>query len=90
MSTEKDKAFEVICPCCQATLWVDPSARSVVKSEKAARKKASLDELLLKVKKKQEGFETKFQATAEIEKQKRQKAKEKFEKAFDHLDETDK
>jgi len=90
MSNDQEKAFEVTCPCCQATLWVDPLARSVVKSEKAARKKASLDDLLLKEKQKKEAFESKFEATAEIEKQKRQKAKEKFEKAFDKLDETDK
>ena len=89
MSNDREKTFEVTCPCCQATLWVDPSARSVIKSEKAARKKASLDDLLLKEKKKQEGFESKFEATAEIEQQKRQKAKEKFEKAFDKLDESD-
>jgi len=89
MSNDREKTFEVTCPCCQTTLWVDPSARSVIKSEKAARKKASLDDLLLKEKKKQEGFESKFEATAEIEKQKRQKAKEKFEKAFDKLDEPD-
>ncbi len=89
MSNDREKTFEVTCPCCQATLWVDPLARSVIKSEKAARKKASLDDLLLREKKKKEAFETKFEATAEIEKQKRQKAKEKFEKAFDKLDETD-
>ncbi len=89
MSNDREKTFEVTCPCCQATLWVDPLARSVIKSEKAARKKESLDDLLLKEKKKKEGFESKFEATAEIEKQKRQKAKEKFEKAFGKLDETD-
>jgi len=89
MSNDREKTFEVTCPCCQAILWVDPLARSVIKSEKAARKKESLDDLLLKEKKKQEAFETKFEATAEIEKQKRQKAKEKFEKAFDKRDETD-
>jgi hypothetical protein len=89
MSTDQEKVFEVICPCCQATLWVDPSAQSVIKSEKGAKKKASLDDLLLKEKKKKEGFEHKFEATAEIEKQKRQKAKEKFAKAFGDLDKTD-
>lgn len=86
MSADDEKVFEVTCPCCQCTLWVDPAARSVIKSEKAAKKKASLDDLLLKEKQKQEGFAHKFEATAEIEKQKRQKAKEKFEKAFDKAD----
>jgi len=89
MSNDREKTFEVTCPCCQAILWVDALARSVIKSEKAARKKESLDDLLLKEKKKKEAFESKFEATAEIERQKRQKAKEKFEKAFDKLDETD-
>jgi len=87
MSPEKGKVIEVACPCCRAVLWVEASTGSVVKSEKAAKKKESFDELLLKEKKKKEGFETKFEATADLEKQKLAKAKEKFEKALGKLDE---
>lgn len=80
---KKTGVFEVVCPCCQSVLWIDAAAREVVKTERhAAKKKGSLDELLEKEKKRKEGFDQKFEATAELEKQKRQKAEEKFAKAF--------
>jgi hypothetical protein len=88
MSQEPEKIREVVCPCCQATLWIEAETGRLIKSEKAAvgKKKESLDDLLLKEKKKKEGFATKFESTAEIEKQKREKAQEAFEKAFGKVD----
>jgi len=74
----------VTCPCCQSVLWVEAATGSVMKSERVAKKKESLDGLLLK--EKEEGFETKFEATADLEKQKLAKAEEKFEKTFEKLD----
>jgi uncharacterized protein YbaR (Trm112 family) len=82
MSQDKGKVLEVVCPCCRTVLWVDAEKGGVLKSEKAAKKKESLDDLLLKEKKKVEGFATKFEATADLERQKREKAKEAFEKAL--------
>jgi hypothetical protein len=89
MSTEKGKVHEVVCPCCQAVLWVEASTGGILKSERTAKKKESLDDLLLKEKKKKEGFATKFEATAELEKRKHQKAREKFEKAFGKLEDSE-
>jgi hypothetical protein len=88
MSQEHQKVHEVVCPCCQATLWVEAGTGRLVKSERAAaaRKKESLDDLLVREKKKQEGFATKFESTAEVEKQKREKAAEKFAAAFNKPD----
>jgi uncharacterized Zn finger protein (UPF0148 family) len=88
MSQEHEKVHEVVCPCCQATLWVEAETGRLVKSERAAsaRKKESLDDLLIREKKKQEGFATKFESTAEVEKQKREKAAEKFAAAFNKPD----
>jgi hypothetical protein len=86
MSADEKKVIEVICPCCQTILWVDPAAGSVVRFEKPPKKKESLDDLLFKEKKKKEGFATKFEATADLEKQKLQRAKEKFEKEIGKLD----
>jgi uncharacterized Zn finger protein (UPF0148 family) len=88
MSQEHEKVHEVVCPCCQATLWVEVETGRLVKSERAAaaRKKESLDDLLLREKKKQEGFATKFESTAEVEKQKREKAAERFAAAFNKSD----
>ena len=91
MSEEKKKdVFEVVCPCCQSVLWVDAAGRQVVKSEKhTARKKGSLDDLLEKEKKRKEAFGDKFEATAELERQKKEKAREAFEKAIGRAGEDD-
>ena len=85
MSEGKTQAgvFEVVCPCCQSVLWVDGVSREIVKTERhAAKKKGSLDDLLEKEKKRRDEFERKFEATAELERQKKEKAKETFEKAL--------
>ncbi len=80
---DKKQVFEVICPCCRASLWVDAVSRSVVKSEKGAGKeKSSLDDLLSREKQRREGFERKFEATAEMEKRKQDQARVKFEQAL--------
>lgn len=86
---KKSDIFEILCPCCHSALWIDPVTREVIQFEKGQRKKGSLEELLLKEKKKKAGFERKFQATAELEKKRRQKVKEKFEKAFTKIDQED-
>jgi hypothetical protein len=92
MSEDKKKTdvFEVICPCCKSVIWVDGITQEIVKTEKkAARKKDSLDELLLKEKKRKDEFDRKFEATAELERQKKEKAKEIFEKALGKVDKDD-
>ncbi|MGD0782186.1 MAG: hypothetical protein ABSA30_04910, partial [Candidatus Aminicenantales bacterium] len=81
------KVFEIVCPHCQTVIWVDGENRRVLKAEKAAKKKESLDELLLKEKQKKDGLATKFEATAALEQEKLKKAREKFEKAFGKEDE---
>lgn len=88
--SEKSQVFEVVCPHCHSTIWVDAATRSVIRSEKgAAKPKSSLDELLDKEHKRRSEFEQKFEATAELEKQKKEKAKEMFEKALADRDRGD-
>jgi hypothetical protein len=89
MTQRKKRAgvFQVICPCCQSVLWVDGLSREIIKTEKhAAKKKGSLDDLLEREKKRQDEFGRKFEATVELERQKKEKAKEAFEKALSKLD----
>jgi len=87
---EKGKVFQIVCPCCESLLWVDAVTREVIQMEKrGGKKKESLDELLLKEKKRTEEFERKFEATAELEKKKLEKAKEKFKKALSNFDKGD-
>ncbi len=83
---KESHVFQVECSCCRAKLWIDPVTKEVLKSEKAMKKKGSLDDLLLKEKKKKEEVDRRFTATAELAKEKQKLAKEKFEKAFTNLD----
>jgi adenine-specific DNA methylase len=82
MSESDDKVFEIACPHCGTVIWVDGENRGVLRSERTARKKDSFDDLLVREKKKIEGMATKFEATASLEKQKKDKAQEAFAKAF--------
>ena len=86
----KDKkesyVFQVECSCCHSKLWIDSVTKKVLKSEKTKKKKGSLDDLLLIEKKKKEEVDRKFAATAELAKERKKMAKEKFEKAFTNLE----
>jgi hypothetical protein len=79
---EKKHVFKVECPNCRCALWIDPITQEVIKAEKSKKEKGSLDELLLKEKKKKEEFERKFEATSELQKEKQRKAREIFERAL--------
>jgi hypothetical protein len=89
MDAEQGKVFEVVCPCCRSVVWVDATTGGIVKSERAAKKKESLDDLLIKEKKKKDGFATKFEATADLERKKRELAQEKFARAFGNVDQNE-
>ena len=81
--SDDPKVFDIACPHCRTVLWVDIVTKKVIRAEKGgAKAKSSLDELLEKEHKRRSEFEQKFEATAELEKQKKEKAKEKFEKAL--------
>ncbi len=84
---EKDKAgiFQVNCPGCNMVLWIDPDTREVIKSERPAKKKGSLDDLLLKEKKKKDETDQRFTSTAELVEKKRKVAQDKFAQVFDKL-----
>lgn len=90
MNHEKDQdgdhVFQAECPSCHALLWVDPQSQAVIRFEKAKKPKESLDELLKREKKKKDEFDRKFEATAEMEKERWKKAQEKFKQALSDLD----
>jgi hypothetical protein len=91
MTAEKEnkRVFRIQCPGCQKVLWVDSVTQEVIRTEKGKRKKGSLDDLLVREKKKREGFERKFEATSEMQKERKEKARELFEKALNKIDEED-
>ena len=86
---EKEQVFQILCPSCQSILWIDPVNQEVIQIEKKGGKKKSLEELLLKEKKKKREFERKFEATAELQKKRREKAEEGFKKALTEVDKED-
>jgi hypothetical protein len=89
-SREKKQVFQIICPICQSLLWVDSSTEEVIQFEKkGGKRKKSLDELLVKEKKRKDEFGKKFEATAELEREKKKKAKEKFEKVLIEIEKED-
>ena len=86
MNEKKSRVFHVSCPVCRSVLWIDPVSQKVVKSEKSAKKKGSLDDLLEKEKKRRSEFDRKFEATAELEREKKKKAQEKFAEVLTKID----
>lgn len=80
---DETHVFSVVCPCCEATLWIDGETRTVLRSEKAKKKKGSLDDLLVKEHKRQGEFDRKFDASFELQKEKHSKADELFKKALE-------
>ncbi len=86
MNEKKTSVIHVSCPVCRSVLWIDPVSQGVVKSEKAKKKKGSLDDLLEKEKKRKSEFDRKFEATAELEREKKKKAQEQFAKVFTKIE----
>ena len=86
---QDSQIFQVLCPCCQSLLWIDSVDPKVLKFERQKKDRGSLDDLLVKEKKRKDGFERKFEATAELEKERLKKAKEKYAKALDAVDDED-
>jgi phage FluMu protein Com len=85
----KEDVIQVVCPHCRTVLWIDSKTEEVIKTEKAGKEKKSLDDLLLKEKKRQEEFGRKFELTAELEKKKHEKAEELFRKGLSKTDKDD-
>jgi hypothetical protein len=86
MNKKELTVFHVSCPVCRSVLWIDPVSQKVVKSEKSKKKKGTLDELLEKEKKRKSEFDRKFEATAELEREKKKKAQKKFAEVLTKID----
>lgn len=89
MNEESAKIIRLSCPCCQAQLWIDPGLEAAIKFERPKKAKSSLDELLFKEKKKKEEADRKFASTAELARQKKKAAQERFAKAIGDLKKQD-
>ena len=86
MKDQKEDIIPVHCPCCRTQLWIDTKSGEIIKSEKAAKEKSSLDDLMAREKQKQAGMDQRFASTAELARKKKEEAQDKFNKAFGSLD----
>ena len=77
--------FDVLCPCCNARLKVDPELKAVVAHEapKTPRKFSSVDDALGALKGQDEEREKKFAASIEAEKSKKDVLNRKFAELFE-------
>ena len=77
--------FELLCPCCNARLKIDPDLKAVIHHEapKTPRKFASVDDALGALKGQDEEREKKFAASIEAEKSKKDVLNKKFTELFE-------
>ena len=77
--------FDVLCPCCNARLKIDPQLKAVVAHEapKTPRKFSSVDDALGALKGQDEEREKKFAASVEAEKSKKDVLNRKFQELFE-------
>ena len=77
--------FEVLCPCCNARLKVDPELKAIIDHEapKTPRKYASVDDAIGALKGADEEREKRFAASIEAEKSKKDVLNKKFAELFE-------
>ena len=87
---EKTISFEVICPCCQATLQVDPELHAVLTCQEAEkpRELKDIESGLEKLKEDKARREETFQKSVEAEKTGSALRSKKFDELFKKAKET--
>jgi hypothetical protein len=77
--------FELVCPCCNARLKIDPELKAVIHFEapKTPRKFSSVDDALGALKGEDVEREKKFAASIEAEKSKKDVLNKKFAELFE-------
>jgi hypothetical protein len=77
--------FELLCPCCNARLKIDPELRAVIAHEapKVARAFQTVDDAIGALKTHDVERERKFAASVEAEKSKKDVLNRKFDELFD-------
>ena len=77
--------FELTCPCCGATLKIDPEVKAVLhfQAPRTPRKFSTVDEAVGALKVQDEEREKKFAASVEAEKSKKDVLNRKFDELFE-------
>ena len=75
--------FEITCPMCKGTIWIDPSTGRLIDHKSADHKKIDLQDFLKSQKNRGTELENKFKKA----KEESEKRKEQMEKDFKHAKE---
>ncbi len=77
--------FELLCPCCNARLKIDPELKAVIAHEapKTPRKFSTVDDAIGALRGQDEEREKKFAASIEAEKSKKDVLNKKFAELFE-------
>jgi len=81
--------FEIKCPLCKGTLWIDPSTGKVVDHKSVDKQKADFSEFLKAQKNYTPAWDEKFNKIKEEKAKRKAEIEEKFKKAKDLPAETD-
>jgi hypothetical protein len=73
--------FEINCPMCKGTIWVDPSTGRVVDHQAADHQRASLDEFMKMQKNRGSALEEQFKKAKAEQEKRREQMDSQFRKA---------
>ncbi len=84
MAQEPQEPFEVLCPCCQATLRVDPEMRAVLSHEPPPKERSvkTLTEAVQGLKAEAAQRQARFEESLKLEKSKKDLLDKKFQDAL--------
>jgi len=84
MVQEPQEPFEVLCPCCQATLRVDPEMRAVLSHEPPPKERSvkTLTEAVQGLKAEAAQRQARFEESLKLEKSKKDLLDKKFQDAL--------
>jgi len=77
--------FEIKCPLCKGTLWIDPASGKVVDHQSADHQKGDFDEFL-KARKKGVAWDDRMQKAKDEEARRKAEIEQKFKKAKEDKD----
>jgi hypothetical protein len=79
--------FEIKCPLCKGTIWVDQSTGKVVDHKSGDKQKADFDEFLKSRKNSSPAWDDKFKKAQEEKARRKAEIEQKFKTAKEHPDE---
>ena len=79
--------FEIKCPMCKGTLWINPSTGKVVDHKSADHKKIDLNDFLKSQKTRGSDLEEKFNKAKEEKEKRKEEMEEKFKRSKEHPEE---